>query len=676
MRIGAWCVVIAACGSSANHPSGVTGGSAALIHAEWIDRSASPCEDFYKFACGGWTKHAVIPPGATTTSSLDDYVAENQKMVRALVADARDPRIASFDKACMAAGDPGGDPGASDALAGELRAIEAATDRSSTARAIARVQLLAGTIGPWTTGTGAMFGLGTDYDFHEGGLVRLQLDQGGLPGGDPTLYTATDDATTARRATYRAHVAKMLELSGITPSRAAHGADISLEYETTLARAHVAEEVRRAPEQTDHLLDRAALARLVPHLDWDAYFAALGRPQVAQVNVLTPAFYTAVDGVLARLQPSDLQLVLRWQLLQSLGRALPRGYQAEVSAYTAAATGAQGDAPRADYCTGEITTLLGDALAAGFLEHHFPLASRQAAEALATQIFHEMEASLARADWLDEPTRTAGLAKLHRMHPKLGGPTQPATLAGLEISAQGHLANHLHAAAFQAAHFLARVDTHAAADEWLTSPQTITAFFDVSTNAMVVPAAIFQPPFFTAGDPSGLDAGRAGWVIGHELSHGFDAQGRKYDTTGALHDWWSPAVAAEYERRASCVADQYSAYEPMPGVHLDGKRELTENIADVGATRLAFLAYQHARAGKPPLSEAGFDSDQLFFLALGQWNCELTTPEATRAAIATDVHPPGHWRLDGPLADLPAFAEAFHCPAGTPMAPVKRCTVW
>ena len=255
------------------------------------------------------------------------------------------------------------------------------------------------------------------------------------------------------------------------------------------------------------------------------------------------------------------------------------------------------------------------------------------------------------------------------MRHKFGGPETLASVVGLDVGPRGHLANHLHAVTFQAAHFLGRVDSHAPADEWLISPQTISAYYDTATNAMVVPAAIFQTPFFSADDPSGLNAARAGWVIGHELSHGFDAQGRKYDTTGALHDWWTPAVAADYERRASCVADQYSAYEVLPGVHLDGKQSLTENIADIGGTRLAFLAYQRERAGKPPVSDAGFDRDQLFFVAFAQWNCELTTPEATRASAATDVHPPAHWRVNGPVADFPAFAQAFHCTAGARLAP-------
>lgn len=673
MRIGWWCwVALAACGGGAKRPVEVARGSGSLIHEEWIDRAVSPCDDFYKFACGGWMKHAVIPAGRATTATLDDYVAENQAMVGRLIQDATNPQIADFYKACMAPADPG----AGDALAGELRVIDAATDRPAIARAIARVQMRVGTIGPWTTGTGAIFGLGTDWDFHDGSLVRLQLDQGGLPDADRTLYEDTGDAANKRRAAYRSHVERMLARSGVDPERARHGADTVLDFETTLSHAHAAEEVRRAPEKTDHLLGRAELARLVPQLDWDAYFAALDRPNITRVNVLVPEFYRTLDGLLARTPANDLQLVLRWQLLQALGRALPAAFQPEVSAYAAIVTGVHGDPPRAEYCTAEVTALLGDGLATSFLEHYFPLASRRTAQILGDAIIDQMQASLGRADWLDEPTRAAGLAKLHRTHHKFGGAEATAKLARLDITATGHLANHLHAIAYQADHYLGRVDAHAPPDEWLMSPQMINAYFDTATNAMVVPAAIFQRPLFDADDTSGLNAARAGWVIGHELSHGFDSQGRKFDATGALHDWWSPAVATEYERRASCVADQYSAYEALPGVHLDGKRELTENIADVGATHLAFLAYQHARAGKPPLSEAGFDSDQLFFLALGQWSCELTTPEATRAAIATDVHAPGHWRTNGPLADLPAFAEAFHCTAGAPMAPVKRCTVW
>ena len=675
-------LVLAACGGPRDRP-GVEPPpvGAAAIDEGALDRRADPCDDFYQHVCGGWIAAARIPPGAGSIARYQVVADDNRRVLRRIIEDsARAPatddqrRLGDAYAACMSAGEHAAEDRA--ALAGELALIDRVADRRSLAAAVARLHLLGGGIGPWWTGRGALFGFGTDYALDDGSLVDPQLDQGGLGLPDPHYYVDGSREGTAIRERYREHVGAMLRLAGAGEREAPEQAAAVVRLEEELARASVGEAERRDPAKAHRPTARAELARLVPSFDWDAYLAALGRPELERLNLMVPSYYRALEAALARTPPAALRPYLRWHLLHALGPALPAPLAAEHQRYQALLVGSSDAPPREEVCLGEVDRLLGWALAAEFVARRFSPATRREVDAMVDRVIAALARRLDAAPWLDDATRRAAHDKLRRVGRKIGAPARTRSYDGLALSRTGRLGNWIAATAFESAHWVRRAGTRPDRGEWLVTPQTLTAYYDVARNEMVFPAAIFQPPLFVAGGAAG-NYGTIGWVLAHELSHGFDSGGREIDATGAARDWWAPAARAAYDRRAACVVRQYDAFEALPGLHLDGRRTLSENIADTGAVRLAHLAYREARRGRPPAPPvAGFDEEQQFFVALAQSGCQRQTEEALRTQVQSDVHAPERFRVNGSLANLPDFARAFHCRAGSRMAPRDRCAIW
>lgn len=679
--------LVAALTACSAPPARSTGKSAgpppnAEFDERMFDRTADPCDDFYQFACGGWIAVTRLPPGRGSMARYELIGEGNEQALRRIVAESsRAPasadqrRIGDYQTACLAASEHADEDRA--ALAAELAAIDRVSDPRSLAVAVARLHLLGGGIGPWWTGRGALFGFGTDYAFDDGSLVDAQLDQGGLGLPGPSSYLDQSREGAALRERYQAHVAAMLGLAGATTAEARDQAAAVVALEVMLARSSASDADRRDPKKAHHPIGRAELARLVPSFDWQAYLTALGRPDLDRLNLMVPGFYRALEATLARTPPAALRPYLRWHLVHALGPALPEPFAAEDKHYQGLVTGSSESPPRGDLCLREVSSLLGWSLAAEFVARRFPPATRRSVDVLVDGVVASLAERFDTASWLDPVTRRAAHEKLRRLGRKVGAPATGRSYDGLTLSRTGYLANRIAATAFESSHWVRRAGTRPERGEWLMTPQTLNAYYDLARNEMVFPAAIFQPPLFFTEGRAANNFGNVGWVLAHELSHGFDSSGREFDTSGAARNWWSAAARATYDRQAACVVRQYDAFEALPGLHLDGSRTLTENVADLGASRLAYRAYRAARRGQPPGPPvAGFDEHQQFFVAFAHASCEKTSQEALRTTVQSDTHAPWRFRVNGSLANLPEFARAFHCQAGSRMAPRTRCQVW
>ena len=649
----------------------------------WMNPSVNPCDDFYEYVCGGWIASTKLPadrPMAISFEGQDHSEADIHALLDDYAAgrlDAGNPDAAllgTFYRACTdeAAIDRAG--GA--ALAAELARIDAIADMYGLARAVAWLHL---------SDASPFFSLTAAKDLHGNAMVGALAQSGlGLSSrqlrwivDDPAFYLDPAQAPALRQ--YRAHVATMLALAGMPRGEAAARARAIVAIETSLARGYLPNAELHDERKQDHPTDRAALARLAPHFAWDAYLAELGIPHARQFNIAWPAFVTALDGVLARTALADLKAYLAWHAIHAHAQALPAALRAEDTRFRGAVlTGATEAPPRWRTCQEDAMRLLGDAVGRAYAGRHLDAAARAEAEAALREIETELATVLGTLAWMDEPTRAAALAKLRRIGHAVGYPETWRSLAGLELDPGSYLAT-LHAAAQHLVRGeLSSIGTivppASIAWRWM-SPASLNAMANAPLLTMVFPAAILQPPFFVRGRGAANHA-LVGWVMAHELTHHFDSGGRAYDERGELRDWWSPAAAKAYDERAACLKRQYDAYEVAPGIHVDGGLTLTENIADEGAIKLAWAAWKRARTGRPRLpSIAGLDEDQQFFVAAGQ-TCAVAHRPALEAMARSDFHAWWKFRTIGSLQNLPAFAAAFRCAPGTPMAPVDRCALW
>ncbi len=648
-----------------------------------LDRATSPCEDFFQFACGGWLARTDIPPDRSYWHRGFMEIAErNQRLLRAVLEDAAagrtdpsDPfagKLGAYWASCM---DEDGIErrGLSD-LRAEWARIDALQDRGALAAELGRLH---------AGGVQEPFPLRAAQDAKDATQVILTLAQGGLSLPDREHYLSGEGKNPEIREAFREHLRRMLALAGVPPAEAEAEAAAIEGLERALAATHWTRTERRDPSRVYNRVDRAGLERLAPALPWGRFFEALGHPALSAVNVTTPLFVEEV-GKLVEARPLETwKAYLRWHLLADMAqaRALPRAFVDERFRFEAKAlTGAKELLPRWKHCVDATDQALGFALGRIYVRRHFGAEGKERTARLVGEIEKAMERDLERLPWMDEATRRGAREKIAALGNKVGYPEIWRDYSTLEVSRESHFRNVLAAARFETKRQLDKVGKPLDRTDWQMSPPTANAYYSPPMNEIVFPAGILQPPFFDRAAPEPVNYGAIGMVVGHELTHGFDDQGRKYDARGNLRDWWTPTAAKEFEGRARCVVDQFGAYEPVPGVRLNGKLTLGENIADLGGLRLAFAAMQAARdgAGAPAAQVAGFGPEQQFFLGYAQSWCAKYREEALRLRAVTDPHAPARFRVNGPLSNMPEFAAAFGCAAGTPMVrpEERRCEVW
>jgi endothelin-converting enzyme/putative endopeptidase len=469
----------------------------------------------------------------------------------------------------------------------------------------------------------------------------------------------------------------MLALSGLPAATATRGARDVLRIEGALARASLTRVERRDPRRLWNPTPRAALDRLTPAFPWADYLAAAGAPPLAWLDVTEPRFYREVSRLLGREPLQAWKHYLRWQLLQARAPHLGRAFQEEHHAFTEGhLRGVAALAPRWKRCVAWADRDLGEALGKLFVARVFPPAVKADAERMVELVEEAMRRRLGGLSWMGPRTREAALSKLAAMRNKIGYPERWRDYAGLRVERGDHAGNVDRALTFEGRRQLARIGQKVDRAEWQMTPPTVNASYDPSLNEMNFPAGVLLPPLWDPRLDLAPGYGNTGGTVGHELVHGFDDEGRRFDARGNMVDWWTPADARAFQQRARCIVDQYAAYPVEGEVRINSRLTLGEDLADLGGLVLALDAWRLATAGQVLEPRDGLSPTQRFFVGFAQWDCANVRPEDARQRALTDEHSPPRWRINGVVANLPAFAEAFGCRAGQPLVRARPCQVW
>ncbi len=642
------------------------------LSAQAIDRAVDPCEDFYTFACGGWERATQIPDDRSrwmrSFSEIDQRNELDLKNI--LEAAAKNPgdlasptgRLGTFYQACM--NEPAIEKAGVRPIEPLLNAARGVENKKSLTKALAELH---------RHGVWAVFDIGATQDFKDATKMIGSLDQNGLGLPDRDYYLKDDPDKKALREKYVAHVEKMLKLGGHGSAKQA-AADV-LRVETELARISKSKEERRDPAKMYNKIDRAGLEKVVPSVDWAAYFAALGSPSLTDINVTSPTFFEGVNKLFETEKPEALRNYLTWHVLHANAPRLATTFEQEDFALAQSISGQKVQRERWKRCIDATDEAIGETLAQPFVDLRFAGDSKTAAETYVRAIAEAMRERLAGLEWMDDATRAAAKKKLDAMAYLIGYPAKYKTY-DFKLGSS-YAENALAGEAFHVREQLAKVGKPVDRGEWYMTPPTVNAYYDPQKNQMVFPAGILQPPFYSAKASIPVNLGAMGMVVGHELTHGFDDEGSQFDDKGNLSDWWTKSVRGVFDEKGKCIEKQYDAYEVMPGVRMKGKLTLGENIADAGGVKLAFRAYRNLRSESPDEVIAdGFTEDQQFFLSTAQIWCGKMRDETTRLMAQVDPHAHPKYRVNGPLSMLPEFATAFSCKAGSKMVVAEKCTVW
>jgi predicted metalloendopeptidase len=639
-----------------------------------LDPGVSPCDDFYQYACGGWLKRTELPADQTRWGRAFSVINERNRDVLRGILEGPAPASATeqakmhdYYRACM------DEDAIERAGTRPLAPLLAEIDRVDSTRALVA---LAGQM--HRLGAGVLFGMRVGNDYKDPEKTILHLGQGGLGMPDRDYYLKDDEKSVAIRVDYEKHVAAMLGLSGLGKADAAAAAAKIVAFETELARVSLPRAELRDPEKVYHKLDLGGLKTLAPGLDWDAFLLSTGGAGVTDINVAVPGFVSGLEAILGRTPPETTRAYLRWHLVHDLVEHLPRAFVEEDFRFFGQRLRGQKELKaRWKRCVDATDDALGELLGQAFVERQFPGDSKTIALGMIQGIEAAFAAALPDLRWMDPATRERAMEKMRAIGNKIGYPDAWRDYAKLQVTPVGFFDNGLAAKRFEHDRELAQVGQPVDRKEWRMTPPTVNAYYNPLFNEMAFPAGILQPPFFDRGFPMAMNFGGIGMVMGHELTHGFDDSGRKFDARGRMIEWWEPEVARRFETAAQCVDDLYASYEPQPGLKLNGKLTLGENLADLGGIRQAYRAYREwAKTNGPEAGVEGLSGDQLFFVAFAQTWCSLITPEEERVRVTTDSHSPARFRVNGPVSNFPAFAAVFACSEGSPMRRANPCEVW
>ncbi len=641
----------------------------------WMDPAAKPCTDFYQYALGGWLKSAPIPaeyPFASVDVDVNERIQTQVKTIleaAALAKVAKGPtqRVGDFYAAAMdeAAVEKAGVAPLKPLLA-EVDGLRRPED---LARVLARLH---------RAGVAAGFAFYVGQDDRRSTEVVPQLSQDGLGLPERDFYLREDAEAKALRNTYQDHIATILALLGEAEPKAAAARVLGLELQLAKASRGLVE--LRDPVANYRRMDLGALAQAAPGLPWSEYFTSLGLPQPGPLVVRQPEFLAALGKLAHEVPPATWQTYLRWQVARAYSPALSRAFgDAAFQFYGKTLSGTEAQRPRWKRTFSLIDGLLGEDLGQLYVAKHFPPAAKAKVSEMVQNLKLALRARIEGLTWMEPTTKREALRKLESFQVKVGYPDHFRDYGSLEVRRDDFFGNVYRGRTWEFERNLAKVGKPVDRGEWAMTPQTNNAEYNPSLNAICFPAGILQHPYFDLGQDDATNYGNIGATIGHEMTHGFDDQGRQYDAGGNLRDWWTPADAAAYTAQAAKVVAQFDAFEALPGVRVNGQATLGENIADLGGLLLAWDAWRLTLKGRPePAPMAGFTGPQRFFLGYAETWRMKARPEYLKLQVATDVHAPARFRVLGPLANLPEFFEAFGCTEGAPMRrdPKVRPSIW
>ncbi len=642
-----------------------------------LDRGISACDDFFRFANGGWVQRTQIPPAYSRWGSFHILNQNNQDKMRTILeaaargeaGDSTEARkVGDFYATCM--------DEATIERAG-IRPLESDFARIDSLRSTADLPMLIAHL--HTYRVPVAFAFTATQDARDTERVVTSISQSGIGLPDRDYYTNDDARSVEIRERYVQHIARMLALSGYPAGRASGAAQAIMALETKLAMASMTNVELRDPVATYNKLTRAEIEALAPSFTWSTYLVATDLASIDSAIIGQPRFLEELGRQIDATPLQTWKDYFRWHLVNSAAETLPTRFeQADFDFWDRFLEGKKEMLPRWKRCAAATDVALGEALGQLWTERYFPESAKAEAMEMVRNLMSALREDINTLKWMGPTTRQQAIVKLQAFETKIGYPDKWRDYSPLTIVRGPFVANTLAANRFEFYRDLARIGKPVDRTEWLMTPPTVNAYNNPTMNEIVFPAGILQPPFYDPNADDAYNYGGMGAVIGHELIHGFDDQGRQYDARGNLADWWSAEDKAGFLERARCVSEQFSSFEVADGLRMSGDLVLGESIADLGGLDIAYAAYLKSQEGKPRRMIDGFTPEQRFFLGWAQVWAEKATPEFERLQVTTDPHPLARFRVNGPLSNLPAFAEAFSCRTADPMvrSDQTRCDIW
>ncbi len=647
------------------------------IQIAYIDSTVSPCEDFFQFANGNWLKTAVIPADRSSWGSFNEVQDRNLDILHEILDGVSHDSSAAAGSIKWKVGNyyrTGMDSIVIETqkltpLKKEFDRIDEMKDANDIIKTLAKFHRV-------NVNPAFNFFVYVDYKNSDRNIVWFYQGGLGLPNRD--YYTKTDERSEKLKKQYVEHVANMFKLIGEPDEKAGRDANTVMTMETRLAKVSMTPTEERDPVATYHKLSTVELDTLTPGVEWKNYFTQLGIQNINDLNVAQPAFFKELAAMIKTLPMDDWKTYFRWQLINA---EAPRLHAAIVNEnfrfFGTVIHGMKELLPRWKRMIESVDQAMGEALGQLYVEKAFGAKAKERAKNMVLNLKAALRDRITELDWMGEATRQSALKKIDAITIKIGYPDTWRDYSSLRADAKSYVENAMQADEFEFQRNLNKIGKPVDKTEWAMTPSTVNAYYNPNYNEIVFPAGILQPPFFDAEADDATIYGGIGFVIGHELTHGFDDEGRQFDAEGNLKDWWTADDEKNFNARAALIEKQFNDYVAIDTMHINGKLTLGENIADLGGLKISFLAFMKTLAGKPaPAPIDGFTAEQRFFLAAGQIWKDITRPETIRLRLSTDPHSPARFRIIGPLSDLPEFAKAFHCESGKMVTKEKKASIW
>lgn len=667
--------------------AGGTGGAEAAAEApsktagidkSYLDTSCKPCEDFNKFANGGWIAKNPVPaeyPSWGAFNQLRDNTLNSVRDILEKATNAKAPKGSNLQKigdfyATVMDMESRNAAGAKP-IASEIKRVDAIKDTASLQSTLAYLH---------RTGIDATFGVGTLPDFKNSSQNVAIIGQGGLGLPDRDYYVKDDDKSKQIREAYVAHIANMLKLTGVDAKTAAEQANIVMEFETRLANASIeTTTLRTDPLASYHMMDAAERKALTKTLDLERYLADAGLKNVGAMNMAHPQFVQEVDKMMTDVSLDNWKAYLRWRVISNYAPTLSQAFVDEDFDFNSRVlAGTKEQPPLWKTAVRATNANMGEVVGQEYVKVYFPPESKRRMEELVKNLEAALRERLMEIDWMGDETRKQALNKLSKFTEKIGYPDKWKDYSGLEVARDSYAMNARRASEFAFKQSIEKAGKPVERSEWTMTPQTVNAQYNPFNNDITFPAAILQPPFFDPNAPDAVNYGAIGAVIGHEITHGFDNFGSQFDADGNLRNWWTEKDLANFKGRAGCIEDQFSAFSIGDGTHVKGKLVSGEAIADLGGIKIAYRAYQKSLEGKPrPADVDGYTAEQLFFFGFAHVWAATHRPEFELLQTNTNEHPLPRFRLNGTVSNLPEFWKAFGCKKGDTMVRTDgQCEIW